>query len=106
MKMSLRCATYARYSTDKQNPLSIEDQLRKCREFAQHHGWEFLEDRVYIDEAITGGTDLRSSLTRLVEDACSSAHLFEIVLFEDTIRLSRRLAKSLPLSAQLYVAAR
>ncbi len=102
--MSLRCATYARYSTDKQNPLSIEDQLRKCREFAQHHGWEFLEDRVYIDEAITGGTDLRSSLTRLVEDACSSAHLFEIVLFDDTSRLSRRLADSLRISEQLSFA--
>ncbi len=32
---SLRAAVYARYSSDLQNSLSIEDQLRKCREYAQ-----------------------------------------------------------------------
>ena len=102
--MSLRCATYARYSTDKQNPLSIEDQLRKCREFAQRHQWEFLEDRVYVDEAVTGGTALRSSLNRLVEDACAPTRAFDVVLFDDTSRLSRRLADSLRISEQLSFA--
>ena len=33
-----RAAIYARVSTDKQNPLSPEDQQRKCREYAQQNG--------------------------------------------------------------------
>jgi DNA invertase Pin-like site-specific DNA recombinase len=37
----LRCAAYARYSTDRQNPLSTEDQLEKCRQYAVERGWEF-----------------------------------------------------------------
>ena len=36
--MNLTCAVYARYSTDKQNPLSIEDQVRKSREYADRQG--------------------------------------------------------------------
>jgi DNA invertase Pin-like site-specific DNA recombinase len=39
----LRCAIYARYSTDKQNPLSIDGQIRRCREFASRRGWEALD---------------------------------------------------------------
>jgi hypothetical protein len=31
--MTLRCAIYARFSSDKQSPTSIDDQNRKCREF-------------------------------------------------------------------------
>ena len=55
----LRCAIYARYSTDKQNPLSIDDQIRKCREFAARNGWEDLDAHIYADEAICGATDDR-----------------------------------------------
>jgi hypothetical protein len=39
----IRCAVYARYSADKQNPLSIDDQVRKCREFGERKGWELLD---------------------------------------------------------------
>ena len=40
--MTLRCALYARYSSDQQRAASIEDQFRVCRERA---GREGLEDR-------------------------------------------------------------
>ena len=39
-----RCASYARYSTDRQNPLSTTDQLEKSRQYAAEHGWQFLEN--------------------------------------------------------------
>ena len=39
--MTLRCAAYARYSSDLQSPRSIEDQLRICREYAHSHGFTF-----------------------------------------------------------------
>ncbi len=44
-----RCASYARYSTDRQNPLSTEDQVAKSRQFAAEHNWHFLEENVYTD---------------------------------------------------------
>jgi len=31
-------AIYARISTDRQNPLSPQDQIRKCREYAERQG--------------------------------------------------------------------
>jgi site-specific DNA recombinase len=97
----MKCAAYARYSTDRQNPLSIEDQLRKCREFADCNGWEFVEGYVFTDEAITGTTDARSGLRRMLDAACSSQRPFDVVLIDDTSRLSRRLADSLRISEQL-----
>lgn len=100
----MRCAAYARYSTDRQNPLSIEDQLRKCREFADRNGWDFLEGYVFTDEAVTGTTDARSGLRRMLDTACSSERPFDVVLIDDTSRLSRRLADSLCISEQLLFA--
>jgi hypothetical protein len=37
----LRCAGYARFSSEKQSPLSIDDQVRKSREYADRQGWWF-----------------------------------------------------------------
>jgi site-specific DNA recombinase len=52
--MILRCAAYARYSSDLQSPLSIDDQLRICREYAKPRRFVFLEEHVYVDEAVSG----------------------------------------------------
>src|SRR5215472_1398230 len=98
----LRCAIYARYSTDKQNPLSIDDQVRKCREFGQRQGWDVLDGHIYADEAITGASDERTGLQRLIEAA--NAHAFGVVLVDDTSRLSRKLADSLRIFEQLRFA--
>ncbi len=97
----LRCAIYARYSTDKQNPLSIDDQVRKCREFAAQNGWEVLDTHIYSDEAISGATDDRSGLKNLLEAAGASAHTIDVILVDDTSRLSRKLADSLRIFEQL-----
>jgi site-specific DNA recombinase len=100
----LRCAIYSRYSTDKQSPLSIDDQIRKCREFAEHKGWEVLESHVYSDEAISGSTDDRSGLQRLLEAATAANHPIDVILVDDTSRLSRKLADSLRIFDQLRFA--
>jgi len=42
----LRYAIYARYSTDKQNPLFIDAQIRKCREFVARNRWEVLDAHI------------------------------------------------------------
>lgn len=47
-----RCAIYARYSSDRQNERSIEDQIARCRTFAELQGWTVVH--VYEDAAISG----------------------------------------------------
>ncbi len=42
----MKCAVYARYSTEKQSASSIDDQIRKCREYAARNGWIVLEKHV------------------------------------------------------------
>ena len=100
--MKLRCAIYARFSSDKQSPASITDQVRKCREYAQARGWEILDDHIYTDEAISGATAERAGLQRML--AAANAKSFEIVLIDDTSRLSRKLSDSINLSDRLMFA--
>src|SRR5215831_3223428 len=38
----MNCAIYRRYSNEKQNPTSIADQIRKCRELAKSRAREIL----------------------------------------------------------------
>ncbi|MGO9589036.1 MAG: recombinase family protein [Candidatus Acidiferrales bacterium] len=100
--MKLRCAVYARYSSDRQSKCSITDQVRKCREYAEERGWEVLKDHIYSDEAISGATSERAGLQRLM--AAASAKAFDIVLIDDTSRLSRKLSDSINLSDRLQFA--
>jgi site-specific DNA recombinase len=102
--MRLRCTAYARCSTDRQNPLSTQDQLRQCADFAERQGWEFLEKYVYIDEAVTGARDDRPGLQRLLAAAFSSPRPFDCILVDDTSRLSRNLADALRLIERLKFA--
>jgi DNA invertase Pin-like site-specific DNA recombinase len=97
--VSFRCAAYARYSTDRQSPLSIEDQIRKCREYAAQQGWALLDSQIYFDEAISSSTDDRAGLKRLL--AAASSRSFDVILVDDTSRISRRLADSLRIFDQL-----
>jgi site-specific DNA recombinase len=102
--MNLRCAAYARYSTDRQNPLSTEDQLAKCRQFAADRGWQFLEDFVFTDEEISGATLDRPGLLLLLAAAESKPPLFDGLLIEDASRLSRKQADVLNLCERLSFA--
>jgi site-specific DNA recombinase len=91
-QMIQRCAIYARYSSKQQNPASIRDQIRKCREYAQQRAWIILEEHVYTDASIPGaGTD-RSGLHRLLATVQERPRLFDVLLIDYTSRLSRRQA--------------
>jgi DNA invertase Pin-like site-specific DNA recombinase len=88
--MSVFCAIYARYSTDRQNPRSIEDQVRCCRDYAAPQGWQVLEDQVYSDAAMSGGSaEDRPGLCALVEAVSGPDRKFDVLLLDDTSRLSR-----------------
>ncbi|MFH1818718.1 MAG: recombinase family protein [Pseudomonadota bacterium] len=47
-------AIYARYSDDAQRETSIEDQVRRCTEVAQRHGFTVREDQIFTDAALSG----------------------------------------------------
>lgn len=100
--MKQRCAIYARYSSDRQSPTSIDDQIRKCREYAARQGWTVLEEHVYKDAAISGTTSERAGLQQLM--AATSTKSFDIVLVDDSSRLSRRIVDALHLTDKLRFA--
>ncbi len=88
-RTSRRAAIYARVSTDKQNPLSPADQERKCREYADRNGITVVADHVYFDEGLSGvGLD-RPALQRLLRAALVRTRDFDVILVDDTSRLSR-----------------
>lgn len=84
-----RAAIYARVSTDKQNPLSPADQERKCREYADRNGNSVLDEHIYVDEGVSGVGMDRPSLHRLLRGALSPSKPFDVILVDDTSRLSR-----------------
>ena len=102
--MILRCAVYSRFSSDRQSPVSIEDQIRKCREYASRQGWTVLEGHIYADHAVTGTIAERTGLQRLVAAAEQKARAFDAILIDDTSRLTRKLADALNLYERLTFA--
>jgi site-specific DNA recombinase len=89
--MPIRCALYARYSSDQQRPESIADQIRHCRqEAARHADWVVLDDAIYTDEAVSGtSVEGRHGLQGLVQAALRKPRSFDLILVDDTSRLSR-----------------
>jgi DNA invertase Pin-like site-specific DNA recombinase len=95
------CAVYARVSSDRQNPLSPTDQVRKCREFADANGFVVLEGHVYIDEGLSGVGSDRPAFQKLLSIAFSARRPFDTILVDDTSRLSRNQAEAMTLVEKL-----
>ena len=82
----MRVALYARYSNDRQNERSIEDQFAVCRRHAEARGWTVVAG--FSDAAISGAAMAnRPGILSLL--ACAAAGEFDRVLVEDTDRLAR-----------------
>ena len=45
-------ATYARCSTNIQNPKSADDQFSECRKYAEHNGYQIVKE--YADAGMSG----------------------------------------------------
>ena len=86
---SRRAAIYARISTDKQNPLSPTDQVRKCTEYAERNGIVIANEHVYSDEGLSGVGMDRPSLQQLLRAALAPVRSVGVILVDDTSRLSR-----------------
>ena len=79
----MRVAIYARYSTDLQNPASIDDQVRVCSDYARKNNYEIVN--YFTDAAVSGSSLNRTGIQSLLQ----SAPLFDAVLCEAMDRLSR-----------------
>jgi site-specific DNA recombinase len=96
-----RCAIYARFSSEKQNALSIDQQIRKCREYADRSSLRVLEQFIFTDHAISGATDDRAGLQRLLTRVKEKPSAFDVILVDDTSRLSRKLSDALRIKERL-----
>ncbi len=85
-------AIYARYSTDWQDARSIDDQVRRCRAFAEARG--FAVAGAFKDAAESGAHLDRADLQRLLTEARSPRCRFQTVLVDDLSRLSRDLGNT------------
>ena len=83
----MRCAIYARVSTDRQRERqTIDAQLRILPEHAKREGWEVVE--TYKDDGKSGETvEGRPAFKKLLDDAAD--HLFDVVLVIDLDRITR-----------------
>jgi site-specific DNA recombinase len=84
---------YARYSSDRQNEASIEDQLRRLRTYAAEHGYKIASRLTFTDHAISGSTTLRPGFEALM--SAVKRREIDVLLVEDTSRLSRDNADAL-----------
>ena len=84
MRAVTRAILYARYSTDNQSESSIVDQLRRCRELAEQHGWPVAGE--YTDEGISGAALGNRPGAR---DALAALSAGDALLIADTTRLAR-----------------
>lgn len=80
-------AIYTRFSTDRQDARSIDDQLRRCREFATRNGYEVIAE--FSDAAISGTHTKREQLQALLAGTRSKRRPFRAVIVDDLSRLSR-----------------
>lgn len=86
----IKCAIYARFSSNNQRDASIEDQIRRCQNAAISKGWIVLTDHIYADRAISGKkinprTEFKKLLSHVVSGSCP----FNKILVDETSRMSR-----------------
>lgn len=82
---------YARYSSDHQNPISIDKQIDICKEFAKVNDYNVID--IYSDAGITGTDDKRPSFQAMIQD--SKIEKFKYVIVYDYSRFSRDIEQQL-----------
>jgi site-specific DNA recombinase len=95
----MRCAIYARYSSDAQNARSLTDQVRECQRFADHKGWLIIPQHIYQDAAISGANVNRVAYFQLKQAARIGE--FDCIWADDLSRLGRDMAESAQIFKEL-----
>ncbi|PYR34351.1 MAG: hypothetical protein DMF90_17480, partial [Acidobacteria bacterium] len=101
---AMRVACYARFSSDLQRATSIDDQLATARRYAAANQWDFLEAHVYSDAAVSGASLERPGIQALLTAARRRPLPFEVLLVDDSSRISRDLSDAVRLLQELKFA--
>ncbi|MEI7687792.1 MAG: recombinase family protein, partial [Planctomycetota bacterium] len=83
----IRAMIYARYSTDEQNPRSIEDQVRFCQTFLERENLKNVALESESDRAVSGERVSRPGINR-VRDGVEDRR-WDLIIVEDASRLYR-----------------
>ena len=94
-----KCALYARYSTDNQDKVSIDDQIEACKRYAQDNGMDILESYIFNDEKISGTIGDRKGFNALKRAAATGA--FDTLLVFMLDRLSRKVSDGMDMVEEL-----
>jgi DNA invertase Pin-like site-specific DNA recombinase len=79
----MRCAIYARKSTDNQE-LSTQIQVQEAKAYIERKGWTLAKDHIYIDDAVSRAEFAkRDGLIRLLNNASE----FQVLVVRDETRL-------------------
>jgi site-specific DNA recombinase len=97
----MRVACYARFSSDLQRMTSLDDQIATARRYAIEHGWVFLDRHVYTDAAISGSSLDRPGIQAVRTAAAQRPAPFDVLLVDDSSRVSRDLADAVRLLQEL-----
>lgn len=84
-------AVYARYSSSNQREESIEQQVNKCKEFAERNGYNIVQ--VYSDAAVSGKTDNRPQFQRMMRDSQKGS--FDYVIAWKSNRIGRNMMQAM-----------
>lgn len=95
----MKAVIYARYSSEKQQEISIDGQLRVCQEFAAREGYEVVD--TYTDRALSASRDVerREDFQRMIRD--SARRRFEVVIVYKFSRFARNRYDSAVYKARL-----
>ena len=88
---------YARYSSQKQNDESIEQQIDVCQEYAAQHNLTIIG--TYADRATTGTDDKREQFQRMIQDA--ELGTFGTIVAYKSNRISRKMLQAMLYEEQL-----
>ena len=81
----MKAAIYAQSRIDYSKPVSIGDQVSRCRKAAEEHGLQILDDHIYSDVATRATQKKRPGLSALL--AAVRDRKVKIVLVDDLSRL-------------------
>ena len=95
-------AAYIRVSTDEQTELSPDSQLSVIRDYASKSGYIIPEERIYVDEGISGRTAAkRPAFNRMIAAAKETARPFDCILVWKFSRFARNQEESIVYKAML-----
>ena len=90
------CALYVRVSTDKQDELSPDAQIRLGTEYAKKNGLHVSKEHTYIEHGISGRkADKRPEFLRMIAAAKSEEHPFDVILVWKFSRFARNQEESI-----------